>query len=916
MRLRHLLLALLLPIFGYSQTVVEVIVNSPDHETLEAAVIAAELNGVLSGDGPFTVFAPTDDAFAALPAGTVETLLEDPAGDLTQILLYHVLSGQVNSGDLSDGMMATTINGADITVGIAGGVVTINGATVTTADVPATNGVVHVIDAVLLPPAPENVLDVVVNSPVHNTLQAAVEAAGLADALSGPGPLTVFAPTDDAFAALPAGTVESLLEDPQGALTDVLLYHVVADEATSGDLFDGDLIATLNRKGVQVSIMNGNVMINDAMVTVADIITPNGVVHVIDAVLVPNFSIMDIVEDSEVHTTLEAAIDAAELTTILHSDDIEVTLFAPTDDAFAALPAGTVEALLEDPQGSLFDVLLFHVTSGSVLAEDLTDGMSVTTGFGKQATITFQDDKVFIDNAEIVMTNLEADNGVVHVIDAVLTPPTTVVDRVNASPDHTILASLLEISGLNFELNADAELTLFAPNDEAISALGQNVIDILLENSELLETILVYHVIADASIEASEITDGATPTTPLDLDILLNLEEGNVVVNQDGIVDAADITADNGVVHSITSVLIPVTTGGLIGGSDAFTTLTTALAESGLIDIFTSTDNRHTVFAPTNAAFDALPAGTLETLLDDPTGELATILATHAVDGRVFSNQLSDQQVVTTLSGEEVTVTIDATGVFINNAQVIQTDVFTGNGLIHVIDAVIQDDAPGTVVDVIVNSPVHNTLEAAVVAADLVETLSGEGPFTVFAPTDEAFDALPEGLLETLLEMPAGDLTTILTYHVVGSTIESSSLSDGDTAPTLQGESVAVTINTDGVFINDAQVVTADIPASNGIVHAINGVLLPGAITNTIELPADAVDVVPSVTTDLVKVSYSNDDLSAASIYVFDNMGKLVLTQQSVRSGESVDLSELTTGAYFMTITDGEKAATKRVTKI
>jgi len=236
MKLRQLLFALLIPFLGHSQTVVDVIVNSPDHETLEAAVIAADLVGTLSGDGPFTVFAPTDDAFAALPAGTVEALLEDPAGDLTQVLLYHVLSGQVESGDLSDGLMATTINGADIAVGIAGGVVTINGATVTTANVPATNGVVHVIDAVLLPPAPQTILDVVVNSPMHTTLQVAVEAAGLGGALSGAGPLTLFAPTDDAFAALPAGTVEALLEDPSGALTDVLLYHVVEGAVQAADL--------------------------------------------------------------------------------------------------------------------------------------------------------------------------------------------------------------------------------------------------------------------------------------------------------------------------------------------------------------------------------------------------------------------------------------------------------------------------------------------------------------------------------------------------------------------------------------------------------------------------------------------------------------------------------------------------------
>ena len=139
--------------FGARVTVVDIIVNSPDHETLETAVIAAELDDDLSGAGPFSVFAPTDAAFAALPAGTVADLLLDPTGVLAQILLYHVLGAEVYSSDLSDGQMAGTLQGEDITVTIdANNNVFINQAMVTVADLQADNGVVHVIDAVLLPP--------------------------------------------------------------------------------------------------------------------------------------------------------------------------------------------------------------------------------------------------------------------------------------------------------------------------------------------------------------------------------------------------------------------------------------------------------------------------------------------------------------------------------------------------------------------------------------------------------------------------------------------------------------------------------------------------------------------------------------------------------------------------------------------
>ncbi len=135
-----------------TMTVYDVIKNSDVHTTLEAAINAAELDGALMGDGPFTVFAPTDAAFAALPAGTVEALLEDPTGDLAQILLYHVVGSKAMSTDLSDGQMITTLQGEQVTVSIMKGVVKINNALVTIADIAAENGVVHVIDAVLLPP--------------------------------------------------------------------------------------------------------------------------------------------------------------------------------------------------------------------------------------------------------------------------------------------------------------------------------------------------------------------------------------------------------------------------------------------------------------------------------------------------------------------------------------------------------------------------------------------------------------------------------------------------------------------------------------------------------------------------------------------------------------------------------------------
>ena len=278
--------SLLLSFGSNAQTIASIVADSPDHNTLEAALDAAGLTAVLDGTDEYTLFAPTDEAFANLPAGLVEALLTDPSGVLSDVLLYHVVEGTALSTDLSDGLTVETFIGQDVTVTIDGGMVMINNAVVTTADIIADNGVVHIIDAVLVPTT-TTIYDVVVNSPDHNTLETAINAADLDGTLSGAGTFTLFAPTDAAFALVDPATLAAFLADPQGNLTDVLLYHVLGSIALSTNLSDGS-VPTLFGESVVVSLDGGSVMINNALVTTADIVTINGIVHVIDAVLVPS----------------------------------------------------------------------------------------------------------------------------------------------------------------------------------------------------------------------------------------------------------------------------------------------------------------------------------------------------------------------------------------------------------------------------------------------------------------------------------------------------------------------------------------------------------------------------------------------------------------------------------------------------
>ena len=201
-------------------------------------------------------------------------------------------------------------------------------------------------------------------------------------------------------------------------------------------------------------------------------------------------------------------------------------------------------------------------------------------------------------------------------------------------------------------------------------------------------------------------------------------------------------------------------------------------------------------------------------------------------------------------------------------------DIEASNGVVHVIDAVLLPSF--TVVDVIVASPVHNTLEAAVIAAELADDLSGDGPFTVFAPTDDAFAALPEGTLDALLADPTGQLAQILLYHVVGAKAMSTDLSDGQMITTLEGTDVTVTISEGNVFINDAQVIVADIEADNGVVHVIDAVLTPSTSIREISMDAEGVSVYPNPAREFVNVSYNVLNPSNISIEMYDMLGQRV----------------------------------------
>jgi transforming growth factor-beta-induced protein len=437
-------------ILPQSKNVVQIAQGIGDFSILVDAVVAAGLVDTLSGAGPFTVFAPTNAAFAALLAElkvSKEALLADKAL-LTKVLTYHVLPGRVLAADIREGAQATTVQGETFTLSLLGGASITDArgrkANIVATNVQASNGVIHVIDKVILPkattpppppPATLNIVQVAQGLPDFSILVEAVVAAGLVDTLSSAGPFTVFAPNNAAFAALLGElklTKEQLLAN-KGLLTAVLTYHVLPGKVLAAGIREGAQATTVQGQLLTLSLMGG-ASITDAQgrkanIVATDVAASNGVIHVIDKVILPQAkNIVEIAVSLPDFSILVEAVLAANLQGTLGGAG-PFTVFAPTNAAFAALLDElkvTKEALLAD-KALLTKVLTYHVLPAKVLAKDVTDGLMATTVQGQQFTLNKAGNNLHIldarqRGANVVATDVQASNGVIHVIDRVLLP--------------------------------------------------------------------------------------------------------------------------------------------------------------------------------------------------------------------------------------------------------------------------------------------------------------------------------------------------------------------------------------------------------------------------------------------------------------------------------------------------------------
>jgi Secreted and surface protein containing fasciclin-like repeats len=380
------------------------------------------------------------------------------------------VSGQaIEAGDIEDGQTVETVDGKTLEFSVDDGTVRVNGATVTSADAQASNGVVHVIDGVLLETV--DAVDRAILTPQLSDIATTIETAGLGDSDSPlrdeDNPVTVFAPVNDAFGSL---DTSELLGNSE-ILNRVLTHHVLSGETTASEISDGDALETLEGGTLDFAVSNGNVTVNDIPVITTNIQTETGVIHLIDGVLLERLDIVQRATVTSSLSTLATAVGEAGLASNLKGEG-PFTVFAPVDSAFADY---NLDALTSN-QSLAQRVLTYHAIGQEIQAGDLTEGESPQTLEGGTITVGLNGDVSLNGRVTVTTTDIEVRNGVVHLLDDVLLRRTNAVQRALVTPNFSILADLVAQANLADDLsNEDGTFTVFAPTDDAfLAALDDN----------------------------------------------------------------------------------------------------------------------------------------------------------------------------------------------------------------------------------------------------------------------------------------------------------------------------------------------------------------------------------------------------------------------------------------------------------
>uniref|UniRef100_A0A8C2H4B5 Periostin, osteoblast specific factor a n=1 Tax=Cyprinus carpio TaxID=7962 RepID=A0A8C2H4B5_CYPCA len=499
------------------------------------------------------------------------------------------------------------------------------------------------------------------------------------------------------------------------------------------------------------------------------------------------------------------------------------TMFAPSDDAWKELDPASNAALVSR-NTKLYDALCYHVVNKRLLTKDLKNDMILQSINDNHDLYInhYSNGVVTVNCARIIHANQVATNGVVHVIDRVISfAVQTIMDEIETNHDLATLkvwAYDFRKSGLHGQLGESKHYTLFAPTNEAFEKLDRDVLERLMSDTTVLEALLKYHLLN--SVQCSEaIMAGSVYETLEGSNIEIGCDGESLTVNGIKMVLKKDIVTSNGVIHLIDQVLMPDSAKQvieLIGKSqNIFSDMVSELGLSAAMQ----PETEYTILAPLNGAFSELMS------MDQRL--LKIILENHIVKLRVSLSDLYNGQLLETLGGKLLRVFIYRTAVCIENACMVRGSREGSNGVLHLMRSLIQPPET-TIYKRLLKDGRFKIFLSLMESAGLTDLLKQEGSYTLFAPIDAAFDTLTEEDI-TLLKSDINTLRAILLYHFSNGVFINGGLEGGVTnlLKTIQGNNLQVLSVNNSIHVNSVEVPDFDLMASNGVIHVVKTILYP-----------------------------------------------------------------------------------------
>ncbi|XP_006009428.1 transforming growth factor-beta-induced protein ig-h3 [Latimeria chalumnae] len=521
-------------------------------------------------------------------------------------------------------------------------------------------------------------------------------------------------------------------------------------------------------------------------------------------------------------TTTKLYSDRAVLTPQIEGPG-SFTMFAPSNEAWAALPTEILDALVSNVNIELLNALHYHMVDRRLHSSELKHGITVPSLYQDLNLIIhhYPNGIITVNCARLLKTDNRATNGVVHIIDKVITAVTNTIHELIETEDglETLLAAVTA-SDLSTMLNSEGQYTLFAPTDEAFKKIPKATLNRIMGDPVSLKALLNHHILK--TVQCSEAILTGYPMDTLEgtpLEVGCN-GQGTITINGKSIISQKDVMATNGVIHFIDELLIPDSAKTImeLAQDTKVSTFVDMLVEAGL-DFHLKGSETLTLLAPHDEVFKDNSMVVTE--------EFKTLLQDHIIKEQISTKDIYDGQILVTLGGKKLRAFVYRNSLCIENSCIVAHDKKGRFGSLFMMDKVLTPPF-GTVMDVLKADDRFSLLVASIQAAGLTETLNRPGTFTVFAPTDEAFQALPSGEMEKLMGNRR-QLESLLKYHIANEIRVSGGVSELARLLTLQGERLDISTKNDSIYINKIPVLEADIMATNGVVHAINRVLQPAA---------------------------------------------------------------------------------------